>query len=117
MRTSKRGQRRQVLSEDEYTSTLSSIVQRDFFPDLPALEKQAAVLDRREAKDFKGAVAVRRAARRLVEHEESLKEQEEHDEHDLDPHYSVRKTARPLHRESVSGFHARVTSEDNQVSS
>lgn len=108
-----KGQRRKVLSEEEYTSTLASIVQRDYFPDLPGLQKQAAVLDRREAKDFKGAVAVRRAARRLQDHEEAMADQEAEQEIDAIEN-SIRDTERPLHRETVSGFHSRVTSEDNQ---
>lgn len=105
-------QRRDVLSEEEYTSTLSSIVQRDYFPDLPNLEKQAAVLTRRQLKDFKGAVAVRRAARQLQNHEDNLAEQEEIEENSLDGG-NLRKRPRPLNRESIGGFHARATSEDN----
>ena len=105
-------QRRDVLSEEEYTSTLSSIVQREYFPELPALHKQLAVLDRREARDFKGAVAVRRAARRLQDHAEVLAEHEQEQELNVDDD-NVRKTKRPLHRETVTAFHARVTSQDN----
>ena len=104
-------QSRNILSEEDYISTLASIVQRDYFPDLPSLQKQAAVLDRREANDFRGAVAVRRAARRVQDHEDALAEEERKLEEDLVG--DVRTTKRPLHRETVSGFHARVTSEDN----
>ena len=107
-----RRQRRAVLSEEEYMSTLSDIVQRDYFPDLPSLRRQVAVLDRREVGDVAGAVAIRRAARRLEEHEQSLAEEEVDAEQDVGPD-RLRKTPRPLHRESVTGFHARVTSEDN----
>jgi len=105
-------QRRTVLLEEEYTSTLTSIVQREYFPDLPNLEKQSAVLSRRQVQDFKGAVAVRRAARRLKDHEEASALREESNEAHLDGE-KLRITARPLHRETVTGFHARVTSEDN----
>lgn len=105
-------QRRDILSEEEYTSTLSSIVQRDYFPDIPNLEKQAAVLSRRQLNDFKGAVAVRRAARKLQQHETDLAEQEEVEETSLDAG-NLRKKPRSLNRESITGFHARVTSEDN----
>eukprot|EP00546_Thalassionema_frauenfeldii_P010925 CAMPEP_0178926968 /NCGR_PEP_ID=MMETSP0786-20121207/18875_1 /TAXON_ID=186022 /ORGANISM="Thalassionema frauenfeldii, Strain CCMP 1798" /LENGTH=187 /DNA_ID=CAMNT_0020602245 /DNA_START=64 /DNA_END=624 /DNA_ORIENTATION=+ len=105
-------QRRDILSEEEYTSTLSSIVQRDYFPDIPNLEKQAAVLSRRQLNDFKGAVAVRRAARKLQKHETDLAEQEEVEETSLDAS-NLRKKPRSLNRESITGFHARVTSEDN----
>lgn len=104
-------QSRCILPEEDYVSTLSSIVQRDYFPELPSLEKQAAVLERREANDFKGAVAVRRAARRMQDHEDALAEEERKLEEERIG--DVRTTKRPLHRENVSGFHARVTSEDN----
>ena len=107
------GQRRQVLSEEDYTATLTSIVRRDFYPDLPDLERQAALLDRRAAGDIPGAVAVRRAARALAGHEESLAEQEAEDEQDL-TESNVRKKARPLHRETLTGFHARATNEDDE---
>lgn len=105
-------QRRTVLSEEEYTSTLNDIVQREYFPDLPSLRRQAAVLEKRAQGDFPGAVAVRRAARQLEEHEELLAAEELEAEQNVDA-ANVRKTPRPLHRESLSGFHARVTSEDN----
>lgn len=110
--SSQRRQRRAVLSEEEYTSTLEGIVQRDYFPELPLLQRQAAVLEKRAVGDIAGAVAVRRAARQLQSHEEALADQEEEDEHDI-TESKLRKMPRPLHRETVSGFHARVTSEDN----
>jgi protein DGCR14 len=108
------GQRRQVLSEEEYTATLSSIVQRDYFPDLPNLERQSALLERRAQGDMAGAVAVRRATRRLADNEEALAALEADDEHDLDETTNVRKRARPLHQEGLTGFHSRVTNEDNE---
>jgi protein DGCR14 len=111
--TEQSGQRRMVLSEEEYTSTLSAIVQRDFFPDLPDLERQVAVLDRRSKGDRAGVVTVRRAARALEEHDEALQEQEEEDENDLSDELHIRKRARPLHRETLTGFHARATNEDD----
>ena len=70
-------QRRKVLSEEEYTATLSSILQRDYFPEIPQLERQAAILERRAQGDIAGAVAVRRAARRLKQHEETIASLEE----------------------------------------
>lgn len=100
-----------VLSEEEDTSTLEDIVQRDYFPELPLLQCQAAVLEKRAVGDVADAVAVRRAARQLQNHEEALVEQEADDEVDVDG--GLRKMPRQLHREPVSGFHARVTSEDN----
>jgi protein DGCR14 len=111
--TEQSDQRRLVLSEEEYTSTLSAIVQRDFFPDLPDLERQVAVLDRRSKGDHAGAVTVRRAARALEEHDEALRAQEEEDENDISDELHIRKRARPLHRETLTGFHARATNEDD----
>jgi protein DGCR14 len=108
----KKRQRRHVLPEDEFMSTLSSIVQRDYFPDLAELQKKAAVLSRRDVGDFAGAVAVRRAARSLQLHEEALAQEEEDNERNFLSD-GARQNARPLHRESLTGFHARVTSEDN----
>jgi len=114
-------QPRKVLSEEEFTSTLSSIVQRDYFPDLPELERQAAILEKRSQGDVVGAVALRRAVRRLQEHEEALGLQAEQGEYDLvttssstNAAMNVRRRPRPLHEESLSGFHARVTNEDDQ---
>ena len=112
-----RRQRRQILREEDYQNNLSQIIRRDYFPDLNELERDAALQTRREAGDFCGAVAVRRAARRLNAHEESLAQQEEQEEHQLllleDGGSGVRQVPRPLHRESLAGFHARVTSQDN----
>lgn len=109
-------QRRSVLSEEEYTATLSSIVQRDFFPELPELERHAAVLERRAQGDVAGAVAVRRAARRLQQHEKALTaaEQDEDNDWDEDDVRPVRRRARPLHQESITGFHRRATNEDDE---
>eukprot|EP00980_Cylindrotheca_fusiformis_P028545 scaffold22609_cov142-Cylindrotheca_fusiformis.AAC.9 len=104
-------QRRLILSEEDYTSTLSMIIQRDYFPSLTDLERQSAVLERRLQGDFPGAVAVRRAARKLANHDEALAQEEEEDENDLID--GARKRARPLHMESLTGFHARATNEDD----
>ncbi len=106
-------QRRKVLSEEEFSATLTSIVQRDYFPELPELERQAAVLERRSQGDVVGAVAFRRAARQLQQHEDAIAVAETEDEHDLDTR-QVRRRARPLHQESITGFHARVTNEDDE---
>ena len=109
---SRRRQPRIVLSEEDYTSTLNDIVQREYFPDLPSLRRQVAVLDRRAQGDVAGAVAIRRAARQLEEHEQALAQAEEEAEENVGSD-RLRKLPRPLHRETVTGFHARVTSEDN----
>ena len=81
-------------------------------PDLPSLRRQVAVLDRRAEGDFAGAVAIRRAARQLDEHEQVLAQAEEEAEENVGSD-RLRKLPRPLHRETVTGFHARVTSEDD----
>lgn len=105
-------QRRKIVNESTYQSTLSSIIQRDYFPDLAELEKQAAIADRRAVGDFRGAVEVRRAARAIQEHEE-LEQEIEEEQEEAAKQAGVRPSARPLHRETLTGFHARVTSEDN----
>lgn len=132
----KRGQRRLVLSEEDYTDKLSKIIQRDFFPDVSNLERQNTLLDCRLRGDAVGAVAVRRAARRLIENEAVIADQRERDDYDLvettydnekeksltvrrDKHSIdggtrlIRKRPRRLEEENVTGFHARATNEDD----
>jgi len=100
-------QARHILPEEEYTETLSSIITRDYFP---------ALLHRT------GSVAGQRAARlaRLHEEEELARIEQEAEEvawshkKDSSQQLGIRETPRPLHRESVDGFHERVTSEDNE---
>lgn len=123
-RSNRMMQRRKVLSEEEYTSTLSSIVARDYFPDIAHLERQDALLDRRSRGDVAGAVAVRRATRRLMEHDEikaALREQDDLDlveSEESGTHKralaGIRKRPRPLEEETLTGFHQRVTNEDDQ---
>ena len=109
-----RPQRRQILSEEDYQETLTQIVRQDYFPDLPELEKQVAVQNKRAQGDLPGAIAVRRAARQLQQQQEVWQEREREEERNaLENNRGVRTVPRPLHRESLTGFHARVTSEDN----
>ena len=75
-----RRQRRVVLPEEEYQSTLESVIQREYYPSLPELTKQVAVIDRREEGDYRGAILVRRAARQISEHEQVLSEVEQQEQ-------------------------------------
>ena len=111
----KQKQPRQILKEEEYQQTLSQIVQRDYYPALPSLHRDMAVLERRGTGDVSGAVAVRRAYRRVAEEEEKESEAErQEDERARTQSGGTRKRPRPLERESVTGFHDRATSEDNE---
>jgi len=131
------GQRRLVLTEEDYTCKLSSIVARDFFPDISKLEQQNRLLDCRLKGDAIGAIAVRRASRRSVEDEETAIAQRELDDHDLvesNKHNAcptsststiairptpgsskkqIRKRPRPLEEETITGFVTRATNEDD----
>ena len=40
----------EILDEDTYVEVLGGIVERDFFPDLPKLERQLKWLEKLEAK-------------------------------------------------------------------
>ncbi len=111
-------QRRLILSEEDYTSTLSSIVERDYFPDNQRLQAQNALLDARIRGDVAGAVAIRRATRKLLEHEEAIAVQRQQDDQDLMTEQQttttgIRKRPRPLQEETITGFHARATNEDD----
>lgn len=44
-------QKTRVLDEDEFVKSLSAIIQRDFFPDLPKLRSHVAFMDALEAGD------------------------------------------------------------------
>ena len=107
-------QARQILSEEEYTCTLQKIITRDYFPSIPSLHRDAAVLQKRSEGDTAGAIAIRRAARKIESQEErqNIQEQSEEKEAILNGG-GIRKRPRPLDRESIDGFHYRVTSEDN----
>ncbi len=110
----KEGQRRKVLTEEEYTDNLSKIITRDYYPSLPSLHRDSAVLQKRSEGDIAGAVAIRRCARK-IENDEEIRQQNEMEEERIarTKNGGIRKRPRPLDRESVDGFHARVTSEDN----
>lgn len=118
-------QPRSILTEDEYTDTLTHIVTRDYFPAIHFLRRDDAILKARSRGDIASAVTVRRQFRkedseREREWQENLKEEGEAiasttaltNHHGSKP-INIRKRPRPLKHESVTGFHARVTSEDN----
>ena len=121
------GQTRDVLEEEEYTSTLSHIIARDYYPSLHSLRRDQAILDARRTGDVASAVAIRRAARKaeIERDNEWSKEQEEelnaYKETAIVPRVHgvagckvhVRKRPRELKHETVNGFHSRVISEDN----
>lgn len=72
--TSLRGQR--VLEEDSYMSSLSSLIQRDFFPALPRLKAENEYLEALQAldegeNDEEGQARLRRAERVLDELDEA----------------------------------------------
>jgi protein DGCR14 len=106
-------QRRLVLSEEDYTGTLTSIITRDYFPALPALNRDAAILKKRSEGDVSSVIAIRRNARQIEAKEELVNQLEETEEIVALHNGGKRKRARPLERETVDGFHQRVTSEDN----
>lgn len=59
-----------VLSEEAYTSTISDLIRRDFFPQLERLEAENAYLDALTLLDEPGGEErLERAVRRLVGHE------------------------------------------------
>lgn len=122
-------QPRSILEEEEYESTLSHIVTRDYFPSLPSLRRDAEILDARSRGDMAGAVSARRRARamELLEEKERMEDVEEEERamvvaanntinnncgESMDG-VGLRVRPRQLKHESITGFHARVTSEDN----
>lgn len=120
-------QPRSILTEEDYTSTLSHIITRDFYPSIYSLRRDDAILEARGRGDIASAVSIRRAARRdELERERESAEEEHEEQHatsssvetSIVPAHNrengrVRKRPRPLKHESITGFHARVTSEDN----
>lgn len=106
-------QRRLILSEEDYTGTLTSIITRDYFPAIPALNRDAVLLQKRAEGDISSVIAIRRDACQAEAREELLNQLEETEEIIALHHSGIRKRARPLERETVDGFHQRAASEDN----
>ncbi len=118
-------QPRSILTEEEYTDTLTHIVTRDYFPAIHSLRRDDAILKARSEGDIASAVTVRRQYRkeqseREREWQDNLKEDGEvtattaalTNHYDSKP-INIRKRPRLIKHETVTGFHARVTSEDN----
>ena len=51
----RRAARREVLDEDEFVDKLDSIIQRDFYPELPRLRSQLELLEALDAGDTERA--------------------------------------------------------------
>ena len=119
-------QPRSILEEDIYVDTLTHIVTRDYYPSLPSLRRDNAILEARSRGDIAAAVTIRRQFRK----DEEKRERERQENLQLEAeavegmtaltHYNdnvqsnnIRKRPRPLKHETVTGFHERVTSEDN----
>ena len=106
-------QQRIVLTEEKFTNTLSSIITRDYFPSLPSLRRDTAILQKRLEGDTASVVQIRQAARNLATHEELKTQSEIIEESIASRNGGLRKRGRPLDRENIDGFHQRVTTEDN----
>jgi len=90
---------RKILSEEDYTTKLQSIISRDYYPSLPTLRRDVAILQARSEGDTTKAVAIRRAARQIELAEEELQS-------------NSKKNS--LENANVDTFHRLVTSEDNE---
>jgi protein DGCR14 len=103
-----------ILSEDDYTSALTAIVERDFFPNLAEMRKHSRYLD---ALEEGNPVRIATAARRLVERTPVVGPNQASDQQD-DEETEEEKKERILN-EDVKGmrldmFQAKYTSEDNE---
>jgi protein DGCR14 len=97
-----------TLSEDDYTSAISTIIERDFYPSLSEMRKQSRYLD---AVEEGNPVRIATAARRLMDRTPAQRDED-------DDETAEEKTERIL-QEDVKGmkldmFQAKYTSEDNE---
>ena len=103
--------KRAILKEDEYQATLSDIISRDYFPHVDELKKQMGLLQHRDAGDTSGGVRLVKRYHRSSQQSESGESAEQYTT-SVDSG-GLTGASKLFHLESLSGFHARVTSEDN----
>lgn len=103
--------KRTILKEEKYQAALSDIISRDYFPEVEELKKQEGLLQHRDDGESSGGVHFVKRYRRSSHQSE---------DGEIDERYTTSVSSggligdpKPLHFESLSGFHARVTSEDN----
>ena len=95
-----------TLSEEDYTSAISAIVERDFYPNLPEIRKQSQYLDAlEEGNPVRIATAARRLTTPLLGHVGEEETEEEKRERIL------KEDVKGLRLDS---FQAKYTSEDNE---
>jgi hypothetical protein len=104
MRSFNEQQKRKIVKEDDYQAALSNIISRDYFPDVDALKRQ--VDQQQQQRHITGNSHGR------FQVQESFRSPED-DQHASTIDLGGPGLPKPLHIESLSAFHARVTSEDN----
>jgi protein DGCR14 len=97
-----------VLTEDEYTSAIATIIERDFYPELSEMRKQTRYLDAlEEGNPVRIATAARRLGATPVVDENFLPEEDEEEKRE-------RMVKEDVHGMRLDSFQAKYTSEDNE---